>query len=162
MPPFRSLRHAPLAVITACLVTVACLVGYAWLRKVATPHAAPSQTVHTATVVDSGLIFEGFSFGWPEHLVATSMFQCWPTEARDNRGSVVVWIDKSSHVIAFGPAQEGVPMPAYAAALSVYGAVDASESIHAAGAEHVMRTSRKKNMLQLKDVKLECVRNWDD
>jgi hypothetical protein len=149
-------------VITACLVTVACLAGYGWLRKAAAPHAAPKHAVQTAAVADYGLTFEGFSWGWPEHLAAIAMFQCAPPASKDNRASVVVWTDKVNHVIAFGPAQEGVPMPAYATALSVAGAVDASQSIHVAGTGHAMRTSKKKNTLQLNDVKLDCVRNWDD
>ena len=156
------MRHAPVALFTASLVTVACLAGYAWLQRAASPHPTAHKAVQAAAIVDDGLIFEGFSYGWPEHLVATAMFQCGPAAAKDNQASVVVWTGKANHVIAFGPAQEGVPIPAYAAALSVYGAVDTSQSIHVAGAKHVMRTSRKKSVLQLKDVKLDCTRNWDD
>ncbi len=149
--------------MAAGLATVVCLAAYAWLEwtvhhRPARPHAAAP-----ASVTHDDLLAEGFSYGWPEFLVAaTSMYHCAPTAGRGTKDSVVVWTDKANQIVAFGPAQEGETLPAHVLALGAAQAVPADTSIRVAEGGHAVLVSARQNTLQVNGMQLACVRTWDD
>jgi len=157
---FRSLVAASLA--ATALAAMTATVVTTWPGKAASQRVTP-QPLHAHTVVQDDLVTEGFSWGWPAHLVdAAGMFQCSPANAESSPQSVVVWTNGANSVVAFSSALEGAPLPAYALALRGKGANDASQPIQVADRRHVVQPSGDRYALMLGKTELRCTATWDD
>lgn len=163
IPPRRLSRRATWGWLAAGLASAACLAGFAWRQGAASPFPARQPVALSSLATEDAFPFEAFALEWPEDLAgAVGMFQCWAPAAAEADTSVVVWTDQVNQVVAFGPAMDGVRLPAYAAALAGAPAAGANPPIQVAAPGHVLQVSSKETTLQLQDTKLDCVRNWDD
>ena len=157
---FRSLVAASLAAtaLAAMMATVVTI----WPGRAVNHRVAP-RPLHAHTVVQDDLVSEGFSWGWPAHLIdAAGMFQCSPANEESSPQSVVVWTNGANSVVAFSSALEGVPLPAYALALRGKGANDGSQPVQVADRRHVVQPSGDRHALMLGKTELTCTATWDD
>jgi hypothetical protein len=161
-PPklFRGLIATSLAV-TALAAAIGTAV-YTWPGKTANARPSPHPP-QARIVIQDDLVNEGFSWGWPAHLVdAAHMFQCGPAGANKPGDAVVLWTNGANSVLAFAAAREGAPLPAYASVLRGKGAHDASLLIQVADRRHVVQTSADGHVLRLEGRELSCIATWDD
>ena len=157
-------RRARPGLLGVGLAAVAFLACHAWLADngPSTPAALALPLAQPIAAQDGGFA-DGLLWEWPAHMAgAAGMFQCALTLGGEVQASVVVWTDSADNVMAFGSAMEGVPWPAYAAAFGLSQAVGPGQPIQMAEQGHVVAGSGRDRFVQLRSMRLACVRTWDD